>query len=199
MSGLAGLLVGALLIQAILCARPAPLSAWPARLLVQGGLLGSCLLARALAAAPGGAPVEIALAGMLALIAQAAWLIVQRPALARRVAPRPAGAAAAPVWPMLAAVLAAWLALRLLPEPALLAGARGVPSASLGIVLAGLIGALATAATRARFACLLVSANGLLLAGCAVAGPGWASLLALLPLQALALHGLCGRHEADPV
>lgn len=190
MTGLVGLLADVLLVFAILCARPASLAVWSLRLPVQDALLAGCLLAhlvaRAVAPEPAGAPIGLALAGLMAVLARIALVRAGRRAIVLRAAAVPAR----PVWPMLLALLAAWLAIRLLPGAASASGPQSVLGPSIGIVLAGLVGALAAHEERARLAALLLAGNGVVLAACVIAGPGWGALLAILSLQTPLVLGL---------
>ncbi len=190
MTGLVGLLADALLLLAIFCARPASLPVWSFRLPVQDALVACCLLAslvgRTVAPEPGGASPGLALAGLLAVLARIGLVWAGRRAVLLRAGAVPAR----PVWPVLLALLAAWLAIRLLPGAVSASGSQDILGPSIGIVLAGLVGALAAREERARIAALLLAGNGVLLAACLVEGPGWGSLLSILALQALGLLGL---------
>ena len=169
-----------LLVLSLLFVRPVPDHAWPPRLMLHALVLAGCLAAAAL---PSGRLTAPCLAGSLVAVLQAAlhWWSGRRGRLVAAARARPDGGPGI-AW-LVAGLLAAALAARLIPEAALPAASRGLLAVSTGILLTGLCGAAAAGSATGRSAALLLAANGMLLAACTLPGTGWLSLAAILQLQ----------------
>ena len=184
-------LADAMLVLSLLFVQPAPDRAWPVRLLLHAGLLAACL---ALAALVLPAPVTgRCLVGLLAAAVATILYALAGEGWSRTPAPGRAGLRLA--GGLLLAGLAIRLGRRAALQATLPAPAAGILAASLGMLLVGLLGALAGRGARARTGSLLLAADGLLLAACLLPGLGIAAPASLLPIEAGLLAVLLRRPD----
>ncbi len=186
-------LADAMLVLSLLFVQPAPDRAWPVRLLLHAALLVACL---ALAALVLPAPV----AGRCLVGLLAAAVAISLYALAGEGWSRTPAPGRARLWLWLAGgLLLAGLAIRLGRQAArqatLPASDADILAASLGMLLVGLLGAVAGSGPRARSGSLLLAADGLLLAACLLPGLGIAAPASLLPIEAGLLAVLLRRPD----
>lgn len=169
------LLPDALLVLSLLFVRPAAALTWRWRLLAHALLLAACLLEAALSAPR----PELALVGMLSAMVEAGlawWWLRGEP-------DEPGFRPRSVAW-LAAGLLLVGLSVRLLPDAALPVFPRGLMSASIAILLTGLLGAIAAHCAVARFASLLLAGNGLVMAACELPGMTLLSLACILLVQA---------------
>lgn len=169
------LLPDALLVLSLLFVRPAAALTWRWRLLAHALLLAACLLEAALSAPRPG----LAIAGMLAATVEAglAWR------LPRGEPDEPGFQPRSIAW-LVAGLVLVGLSVRLLPDAALPAFPLGLMSASIAMLLTGLLGALAADRAVARFGSLLLAGNGLVMVACELPGMTLLSLACILLIQA---------------
>lgn len=166
----------ALLVLSVLFVRPAPDRAWPTRLLLHAVLLSACL---AIAALTAGAAWALCLAGLFASLLQGALQVRLR----RRRLPDAAVHRNDALWLVAGLPLVA-LSVRLVPARTLPPAPRELLMVALGILLTGLLGALAARTPVGRCGALLLAGDGLVLAACLLPGMDGLSLGCILLLQA---------------
>ncbi len=184
-------LADAMLVLSLLFVQPAPDRAWPMRLLLHAGLLATCL---ALAALVLPAPVTgRCLVGLLAIAVAMIVYALAGEGWSRTPAPGRAG-----LW-LVGGLLLAGLAIQqgrqATVQATLPAPTASILAASLGMLLVGLLGALAGSGPRARSGSLLLAADGLLLAACLLPGLGLSAPASLLPIEAGLLAVLLRRPD----
>lgn len=169
------LLPDALLVLSLLFVRPAAALTWRWRLLAHALLLAAFLMEAALSAQR----PELAVVGMLAATLEAGlawWLLRGEP-------DEPGFKPRSVAW-LAAGLVLVGLSVRLLPDAALPPFPRGLMSASIAMLLTGLLGALAADRAVARFGSLLLAGNGLVMAACELPGMTLLSLACILLIQA---------------
>ena len=182
-------LADVMLVLSLLFVRPVPDRRWPTRLLLHTILLAACLATAALTArAPVPGRCLIGLLAAIAGIAVFGWA-------GRR---WPLTATAAPAAFRLAGgLLLVGLALGLMHSPGPHEAPADLLAAVLGMLLTGLLAALAASSRRARSGALLLAGNGLLLAACVLPGMGVMAGASLLPIEAGLLWVLLRPAVAD--
>lgn len=170
------LLANALLVLSVLFVRPAPDRAWPTRLLLHALLLAACLVVAALTS---NAAWALCLVGLFASLLQGALQV----RLGRRRPPDATGHPNDALWLVAGLPLVA-LSVRLVPPRALPPAPRDILTVALGILLTGLLGALAARSPIGRCGALLLAGDGLMLAACLLPGMDGLSLGCILLLQA---------------